>query len=407
MSINDSLGLFKSPKLEQVFIMSLFRLNPSPFTGDTNQMKVQAKLRGELLDQYTWDLRTLASSLSPQKNDGVYEISKDNYKWNPILVETFNYTQGTEQFSKITTFNPVSAFAKVKSENIKTAVQMTYLPIIKKLELADDYNDEFLSCINTLIECFILPGNPVLFTSTFMDKKSETIYGPQLTSKINISVSQSAPVTISFESTGSKTLSSKKKDAKKVSNSYRTLKYYDCSIDFKAHDSTKEFFKAIKNKDSVQAIKIVSMSLDVINLLDFKATGNYGTETIELGPRFALIKDRTVSGKITFIASSSNFIDINKDKGLTLYFGINLLFIMPNVIWQKPSIKISATSNELYIHEYSFLAFACDAARTNAYISISTGKLDISEFKLPSDNKELNLQKIMKEFKTDQNEKED
>jgi hypothetical protein len=75
-----------------------------------------------------------------------------------------------------------------------------------------------------------------------------------------------------------------------------------------------------------------------------------------------------------------------------MYFGGCFYFILPNILWQKPKINLAA--DNLYLHEYEFIAFASDNAATNAFKSYAYGNFDISEFSLPKDNPYLNLELI-------------
>ena len=68
MISDDSTRIFKSTGLEQFFILGLFDVDRVPFTEDGNQMTVQAKLRGNILDHYTWDVRELSKSYSKGDN---------------------------------------------------------------------------------------------------------------------------------------------------------------------------------------------------------------------------------------------------------------------------------------------------------------------------------------------------
>ena len=399
MISDDSTRIFKSTGLEQFFILGLFDVDRVPFTEDGNQMTVQAKLRGNILDHYTWDVRELSKSYSKGDTRDNYEyLSKDLENWRPMFINSFDHDQGSKIVKPISTFNPVNTFASFTSSNFQTKNRINLNPITKEYLLPEDYADRFLDFHSTLYKAFIIPGYPLLFTSTL---ENAYLYGPQFIDKISIQVSANSPVSIDLETSGGRILFSDSKTAEELpsQNKYRTFKNFDCAFDFKAHKTSKDFFEVVNNRTEETLLKIVSMSLSVDNAYDIKATAVHSTENVLQGPRFFTITERNVTGTLTFIASSSEFLDKTKaeNKGLTLYFGGQFLFILPNIVWQKPRIKLASVS-DLYIHEYDFIAFAADGTLANAYKAYANEeKFDISEFKLPNDNRDLEKEAIKKE----------
>ncbi len=398
---DDSSRIFRSTGLEQFFILGLFDVNPTPFIEDGNQMTVQSKLRGNILDHYTWDVRELSKSYSAGDARDNYEYLPANLSnWRPMFVNSFEHNQGFKTAKPISTFNPVNTLASYTSTEFRTTNRININPITKEFKLQNDYVDPFLDFHEILFKAFILPGYPLLFTSTL---ENAYLYGPQFIDKISIQVNANSPVTIDLETTGGRILFSDKKTAEVLpaDSKYRLLKNYDCTFDFKAHKTSKEFFDAVNSRSEDLMLKIVSMSLNVDNAYDIKATAVHSTENVLQGPRFFTITERNVTGTLTFIASSSVFLDKTKstNKGITLYFGGPFLFIIPNIVWEKPKIKLAST-NDLYIHEYEFIAFAADETLANAYKAYADDqKFDISEFILPNDNRDLQQELINKETK--------
>lgn len=391
---DDSLKIFKSTGLEQFFIAGLFDIDPIPFTEDPNQMTVQAKLRGNILDHYTWDVRELSKSYSAGDTRENYEyLSSDNEVWRPIFVNSFVHDQGSKAVKPISTFNPVNTFAHLSGSDYQTSTVLSINPLTKIYNVEEDFTDRFLDFQNVLYRAFILPGYPILFTSTL---ENGAIYGPQFINSINISASANTAVSIEINTVGGRSLLSDKKTAEDIPNTYRTLKNFDCTFDFKAHDSSQSFFDVVNKRGDDLIIKIVSMTLDVNQAYDIKATANHGVDNIQQGPRFFTITERSVKGKLTFLASSSVFLDkTSGENGITLFFGGPFLFILPNIVWQKPRIKLSSP-NDLYVHEYDFIAFAADNSLANAYKAYKNEeKFDISEFKLPNDNKEVDQETMI------------
>ena len=81
----------------QVFIMSLTDKDPSIWNAP-DQMKVQAKKRGPLLDSYIWNLHSLGDKLGslplyPNSNSKRMSITDTN--WKLIFVDNYNDDQGS------------------------------------------------------------------------------------------------------------------------------------------------------------------------------------------------------------------------------------------------------------------------------------------------------------------------
>jgi hypothetical protein len=395
---DDFNGIFKSANLEQIYIMDLFEYYPYPFVSDPDQMYVQARLRGQGLSHYVWDARTLAEKMTRRETSGGYRLISETSKyWKPMFVSTITNEQGADDhFKAVDTFNPVSAYAHVDSKALATKFRITTNPVTTnftsdKNTNKNDYNDPFLKFQNTLYRSFIFPGLPLLFTTTARDAG---FLGPQFLSSIEIGVETNTPVKIEIETTGGRILTSKSKSVTQLNKDYRLLKNYDCDLDYVAHNKMSDFFGVIDRKSPESKIKIVSMSLRVKNTIGTTVTALGPYDLVKLGPRYYNVDQRSVTGVIKFIASSSEYPSNLKQplgyNGLTLYFGGNFLFVLPNILWQKP--KVTLTTDNLYLHEYNFTAFAADNASTNAYKAFNLGNYDISEFRLPTDNPNLNLE---------------
>ncbi|MEY4332096.1 MAG: hypothetical protein RLZZ196_834 [Bacteroidota bacterium] len=394
---DDYTYIFKSSRLEQIFLIGLFDIDSSPFIENTNLMTYQAKIRGQLFDHYVWDNRTLAEAYSKgTKFDNVDFLDSLNENWRPIFVNSFTSSLGTDVVSSVDTFNPVSAFAHFTSSKFKSSVNFSAEGLTKNFDLPEDFeNTTFLDFQQIIYKCMILPGFPLLCASTI---DNSYLYGPLFVENCSISVVNNGAVNISLDLGGSKCLRTDIKNQEQLGDyeTFRTLKYYDCMIDFEAHNTAKSFFKKMKTKNTNSIIKIAQMSLSAKNINIYSVTGNHGTDSVELGPRFTTISSRVVEGSITFIASSSEFLDKTQleNKGVTLYFGGPFLFILPNIVWQRP--KITLTADGLYLHECKFLALATDNAMANAYKAYNNPeKFDISEFKLPEDNPTLDFKKLV------------
>jgi hypothetical protein len=107
--------------------------------------------------------------------------------------------------------------------------------------------------------------------------------------------------------------------------------------------------------------KIVGMSLRIqqqINLL-FTYPGYSVLSLVEhfgdiLGPRFASLGDRTVTGTIKLFSPQNVSLINTNASSLTMFFGSAFYYTMKNVDWQQPSITINPGNG--YFIEYEFIA---------------------------------------------------
>lgn len=394
MIIDDSTGILRHSALEQFYILNLFKYKTSAFISDPNQMSFQSTRRGNLLDHYTWDIMALADSLSAASVETLKYIESNSNLWKPMLIDNFSHDQSDRFIQPVDTFNPVSTFAHALGTNLQTTTKFTYPVITQNFEKNQDYNDAFLKSQNVLYDAFILPGCPLLITSTLYNS---LILGPQFVKGISITVNDKSPVTIEVDTVGGRTLTSSPKKRTELKKEYRTAKSYDCGLEFIAHKTCDSFFRKILSISRDKIVKIISMSLNVQNEYDVKFTGINYINFTKNGPRYFTVKRRTITGQISFFANSSEYFfnTLNNPilTGLTMYFGGIFLFILPNVTWQYPTIKIS--NGGLYLHEYKFIAFASENALANSYKALKAGSTDISEFVLPEDNLNLDLKIIV------------
>ena len=397
---DDYTHIFKSAKLEQIFLIGLFDVDAAPFIENTNLMTYQSKIRGQLFDHYVWDNRTLSEAYSAGiKFDNVNFLDPQLENWRPIFVNSFTANLGEDVASGVDTFNPVSAFAHFTSSKFKTVISISTEALTKQFKNEDDFNDVYyLDYQNLIYKCMILPSYPLLCASTI---DNSYLYGPLFVDNCEISVINNGSVDITLNLGGAKCLRTDVKEQQELTDSqtFRTLKYYDCMFDFEAHKTAKSFFKKIKMRNVNNIMKIAQMKLSVKNVNTFAVTGNHGTDSIELGPRYTTVASRVVEGTLMFVASSSEFLDKTQleNKGITLYFGGPFLFILPNIVWQRP--KVTLTADGLYLHECKFLALATDTAMANAYKAYDDPtKFEISEFKLPEDNPLLDYKKLVEIF---------
>ena len=179
-----------------------------------------------------------------------------------------------------------------------------------------------------------------------------------------------------------KTIDSKNviKESNNFVNKYRSINLSDCGyyLDlFTGPDALKNFVSSIRNlylNKSVPPYKIVSMSLNISQNIDFTYTypgysvGQVLSEFTDIiGPRFASLSSRTVSGSIKlFSPQNYSFITANASS-LTLYFGSYYFYSMKNVDWQQPIITISPGTG--YFIEYKFTVRLTEITAFNGFLN--------------------------------------
>jgi hypothetical protein len=77
----------------------------------------------------------------------------------------------------------------------------------------------------------------------------------------------------------------------------------------------------------------------------------------KIGPKFAALSDRTVSGTITFFSFDKDVV-LPNTSGLTMYFGGPFFYSMRYVDWNNPTVSIEPNSG--YTHKYTFKARLTD-----------------------------------------------
>lgn len=383
-----------SSRLEQIFIMSLTDVNRQIWNSP-DQLTVQSKNRGPLLDQYVWNLHSLGSLITREKEAGFsaikYRNTFYNPYWYPLPVENYSESSGVKYLSPIETFNPVTAFSKETNSNLKTNNSLTIVPVVDE----NGNNGLFTNGLTVIRDCFIYPAYPVVFSSSVPENIH---YGPLFAESLSIkaTASKSGVVSLDARFIGGRSIKTEYRPLQSIAEqTFRRTSFYDAAFDFNLSidesdwQTTKQKFFNRNNKiDMDDLVKIISISLNVNQNFDFVVTSNYLNKNNEQGPKYIHLKSRTVEGSITFISRRSNFIrplvfrqGANDVSSLILFFGEPFYFPMQNVVWQKPSISASASEDGLFVHEYSFIAQAVDNAVANGF---KTGNKYVSEFKIPT-----------------------
>jgi hypothetical protein len=341
---------------------------------DTSKAKGKAKFRGS----YVWNLFSLPSLLPTQYDENTereYIISPE--QWKPIWIENYNDDSGSDVFDSAKTLYTMSQFNVPRYNQQRYSGSFTISPFIT----LEENDSETLDAEKILYAASVIPGYPLMTASSF---GNHTSYGPVFFSNIKFDVSGRSTigaVDISCNFIGGKILSdpnlsktkpnltefSPKVDIFQTANdelqenykSYRKANLLDCLISFSTvTDKDKLYSNTIKRIDpfSEPELKLIGMTLNIAQQVSLVYTTpqdsylNYYGDKI--GPKYAEITDRKVTGTITFY-STEREIYLNNTGSLTLYFGNDFLFPFDDVEWQKPRFSAKELG---YEHEYSFIA---------------------------------------------------
>lgn len=377
----NELILLRSASFEQIFIMSLTENNPNIWR-ESSQLRVQSKIRGPILDQYVWNLYELANSTSTKTLNNFRIVPQTDENWHVVFTDSFKDNVGSGYVGTVDTFNPVATFSHPISSSLVANPRLEFSPIITSNAKVTTTN----ASSRVLYNCCIYPAYPVVFTSTIA---SNTHYGPVFANNIVISVNERQPVKMIFDFIGGKSLQAEQKNNVPLTadNYYRTLSFYDFAYAYQVFDTEADFLDFYKNstaKNRSTAERIIDVKLEIKSLYNFTTTArnlNATTfNTIEQGPKFIQLNKRTVSGSITYISDSPDFV-VPNSKALTFHFGDIFYFPMEKVYWQKHIVDVTAAKN--YTHTFVFIALAVDLAVSNGFKS-STKNMYVSEFKVPT-----------------------
>ncbi len=378
----------------QVFIMSLTDKSPDIWNAP-DQLKVQSKRRGPLLDSYVWNLHSLGDKfgnfpLYPNSNSKRMSVN-DPY-WKLIFCDSYRDDQGSSFIVGTDSFNNLSSFSRPVGANLTTKPTISFSPLVHQ-----DYTRSDVSEAHDIIyKCFLFPSYPVLISTTIKENEH---YGPVFATNLNISVDdRGKTVNVTSNFLGGRSLflppmklkNLQSTTINNVSNNipsavpYRTANIFDCAVEFDLFESIADFLsyttrkKAFNNRNDFE--RIVSMNLTVTQNYKTIVTSNSDQRKIQQGPRFWNLTDRKVTGSITWLSNQYNFY-IPTSSSLTLYFGSGFYFPMQNVDWQKPII--TAAAGQGYLHQFNFIARAVDGAVANGFKSNALGSY-VSEFKIPT-----------------------
>jgi hypothetical protein len=324
-----------------------------------------------------------------------HTIEYDENIFKKIWVTGFEDDPGSSLFQPINSYYPMALDNTLSFERQQYKISnFSFSPLV-----SDNGENEQEPAENTIYKAAIVPLFPLFFAS---NNSAHLSYGPVFMDSFSINVegrNSLSDVDIKCSFVGGKTLISPETlpiikpdieaDPRTVEfngfapyeiqdyKNHRTANMSDCLISFfkpekRNHTELKEeLFKNLnitQSKDikktnyvftsKTNTNKIVGMSLNVSQTIALTHTNpvlDDGTYTDVIGPKFAALQNRVVTGSVTiFNAKLDDYLDQYPSSSLTMYFGGNFLFHMRDVDWSNPIFSMTTTGS-IY-HTWNFTA---------------------------------------------------
>jgi hypothetical protein len=312
-----------------------------------------------------------------------------------MWVSGFEDNPGDQLFKPIKNYYPMAVDNTLSFEKQQYKISnFNFSPLV-----SEDGTNEQQSAEDVIYKAAIVPLFPLFFVSS---NTSHLSYGPVFMDSLSLSASgmnSLGDVEIKCSFTGGKTLISPETvpitkpeietDERTIQfdgftpyeiqdyKNYRTANLSDCLVSFfepekRDHTELKqELFKNLnisQSKDpsktnyvfttKTNTNKVVSMNLSInqqIGLTHTNPVLDDGTYTDVIGPKFAALESRNVTGSITlFNANLDDYLDRYPTSSLTMYFGGNFLFHMRDVDWSNPTYSMTPSGSR--IHTWNFTA---------------------------------------------------
>ena len=398
-------------KTHNIFLLSLYDMDQTIF----NLMKMSygssiSNKRGGLYPAYVWDLYDLADKLPGPKNyrfDHRYLDVKA--PWKPLFTKSFNDDAGSEIYKKLRSFLPIT-LENSPSYNAQTySGSFGFSPLINiginnydiLLALSPSYvnylNDQSAAEMVVYLASKI-PLFPLMICSSV---KSHYSFGPVFLNSINFTVRGGealSAINVECNFVGGKILMSpdvplydfanstgavKKKpgiepiiynemndlnnipieeNAANLSgfnydyHRYRSASLLDFVIDFKYYNDYLSLKAKVDTyKNLPPTYKIIEFSMSINQTVDLEFTNPYTTDykRDDIGPKFASLQSREVSGSITYFCFNKTLQQPNTTE-LSVYFGGPFFYAMKNVDWSNPTVTITPGGG--YTHTYKWKA---------------------------------------------------
>jgi hypothetical protein len=328
-------------------------------------------------------------------NFGRHTIDYDENLYKRIWISGFEDNPGSNLFQPLSSYYPMALDNYLSFEKQTYQISnFSFNPLV-----SDNGESEHEPAENTIYKATIVPIFPLFFASS---NSAHLSYGPVFMESFNITVEGKnglSDVDIKCSFLGGKTLISPETipiikpdiedDPRTIEfngfesyeiqdyKNYRTANLSDCLISFfepekRIHSELKkELFDNLKitqSKDTKKTNyvftsksntnKIVGMSININQSILLTHTNpilDNGDYTDVIGPKFAALQNRTVTGSVTiFNAKLDDYLDRYPSSSLTMYFGGNFLFHMRDVDWSNPIVSMTTTGSRY--HTWNFNA---------------------------------------------------
>jgi hypothetical protein len=351
---------------------------------------------------FVWDMYGMVKKL-PVTNrtillDNLYfqrnTIEYDTNYYKRLWVSGFNDDPGSKLFQPLQSFYPLALDNSLSFLNQQYSISNFSFNLL----VSENGENEQEPGENNIYKAAIIPIFPLFFVSS---NSGHLSYGPVFMSEFEIRVSgmDNLPdVEVNCSFIGGKTLVSPEtvphtfpyidENEKNVEfgddepyqikdyKNYRTVNMSDCLVSLlkptkrKILNMKDELIKSSGFEQSTDESttnyvftyktpnKVVGMSLKISQEISLSHTTpilDDGTSADAIGPKFAALKSRSVTGSITiYNANLDDYLDKYASSSVVMYFGGNYLFHMRDVDWSNPLYSMS--NNGGRFHTWNFTA---------------------------------------------------
>ncbi len=351
---------------------------------------------------FVWDMYGMVRKLPVTERtialDNFYftrsTIEYDERYYKRLWINGFNDDPGSKLFQPLSSFYPLALDNSLSFVNQQYSLNNFSFNLL----VSENGENDQEPGENNIYKAAIVPLFPLFFVSSnaghlsygpiFMNDFEIRVSGMDSLSEVEVNCSfvggktlispESVPRTIPYVDVNEKTVEYGDDEPYTINDykNYRTVNMSDCLISLlkptkrKILNMKSELFKSLNFEQSTDEsttnyvyttkspVKIVGMSLKItqdISLTHTVPLLEDGNSADVIGPKFAALKSRIVTGTITlFNANLNDYLDKYATSSLVMYFGGNYLFHMRDVDWSNP--VYSMTPNGGRIHTWSFTA---------------------------------------------------
>lgn len=351
---------------------------------------------------FVWDMYGMVRKLPITERtvqlDNLYFTRKtiefdENY-YKRLWVNGFNDDSGSRLFQPLSSFYPLALDNSLSFQNQQYSINNFSFNLL----VSENGENEQEPGENNIYKAAIIPIFPLFFVSSnsghlsygpvFMNEFEIRVSGMENLSDVEVSCSfiggktiispERVPRTIPYVDVNEKTVEYGDDEPYTINDykNYRTANLSDCLVSLLKPTQRQilkmksELFKSSDVKQSTDETttnyvftskspnKVVGMSLKIsqeINLTHTVPILEDGTSADVIGPKFASLKSRSVTGSITiYNANLDDYLDKYPSSSVVMYFGGNYLFHMRGVDWSNPIYSMSPSGGRY--HTWNFTA---------------------------------------------------